>query len=36
MAPNDYIGLASRGAAAVFFLVSGLWVLIYKIKVKRA
>ena len=35
MAPNDYIGLASRGAAALYFLVSGLWVLIYKIKVKR-
>ncbi len=35
MAPNDYIGLASRGAAAAYFLISGLWVLIYKIKVKR-
>ena len=35
MAPNDYIGLASRGAAAAYFLISGLWVLIYKIRVKR-
>ncbi len=35
MASNDYIGLASRGAAALYFLTSGLWVLIYKIKVKR-
>ena len=35
MAPNDYIGLAARGAAAAYFLVSGLWVLIYKIRVKR-
>ncbi len=35
MAPNDYIGLAARGAAAAYFLISGLWVLIYKIKVKR-
>ena len=36
MAPNDYIGLAARAAAAAYFLVSGLWVLIYKIRVKRA
>ncbi len=35
MAPNDYIGLAARGAAAAYFLFSGLWVLIYKILVKR-
>ncbi len=35
MAPNDYIGLASRAAAAAYFLFSGLWVLTYKIKVKR-
>lgn len=35
MAPNDYIGLAARGAAAAYFLVSGLWVMIYKIRVKR-
>ncbi len=35
MAPNDYIGLAARGAAAAYFLISGLWVLIYKIRVKR-
>lgn len=35
MAPNDYIGLAARSAAAAYFLFSGLWVLIYKIKVKR-
>ncbi len=35
MASNDYIGLAARGAAALYFLTSGLWVLIYKIKVKR-
>ncbi len=35
MASNDYIGLASRGAAAAYFLISGLWVLIYKIRVKR-
>jgi hypothetical protein len=36
MAPNDYVGLASRGAAAAYFLVSGLWVLIYKLRVKRS
>ena len=35
MAPNDYIGLAARGSAAAYFLISGLWVFIYKIKVKR-
>ena len=35
MAPNDYVGLAARGAAAAYFLISGLWVLIYKIRVKR-
>ena len=35
MAPNDYVGLAARGSAAAYFLISGLWVLIYKIKVKR-
>ena len=35
MAPNDYIGLAARGSAAGYFLFMGLWVIIYKIKVKR-
>ncbi len=35
MAPNDYIGLAARGCAAAYFFISGLWVLIYKIRVKR-
>ena len=35
MASNDYVGLAARGAAAAYFLFSGLWVLLYKILVKR-
>ena len=35
MAPNDYVGLIARGCAAGYFLFSGLWVLIYKIRVKR-
>ena len=36
MAPNDYFGLAARGSAALYFLVSGFWILIYKIRVKRS
>ena len=35
MASNDYVGLAARGAAAGYFFFSGLWVLIYKLMVKR-
>ena len=35
MASNDYVGLAARGAAAGYFFFSGLWVLIYKLTVKR-
>ena len=35
MASNDYVGLAARAAAAAYFLTSGLWVMLYKIKVKR-
>ncbi len=36
MAPNDYIGLIARGSSAGYFLFSGLWVFIYKIRVRRS
>ena len=35
MAPNDYIGLASRGCAVGYFFFFAIWVIVYKIKVKR-
>lgn len=30
---NDYLGLAARGAAAGYFLFSGLWMIVYRIRV---
>lgn len=35
MAPNDYLGLASRGASAAWILFASLWVFYYRGKVKR-
>lgn len=35
MAPDDYVGLAARGCLTAYFLFSGLWVISYKLRVKR-
>lgn len=36
LAADDYLGIAARGSAALYFLFSGLWIFVYRGKVKRA
>lgn len=36
LAPNDYLGLAAGGTKALYFLVSGIWLLKYHRVVRRA
>lgn len=36
LARDDYLGLAARGSAALYFLISGIWTLVYRAIVKRA
>ncbi|MDO5346381.1 MAG: hypothetical protein Q4E91_11640 [Lachnospiraceae bacterium] len=35
MAPNDYLGLVSRGTSAAWLLFASIWVLVYRAKVKK-
>lgn len=35
LAPNDYVGIGAGASTALFFLVSGIWVLVYHAYVKR-
>lgn len=35
MAPNDYLGLVSRGTSAAWLLFVSIWVLVYRAKVKK-
>ena len=35
MAPNDYIGLVSRGTSAAWMLFASIWIMVYRAKVKK-
>jgi hypothetical protein len=35
MSPDDYFGLLARGSAAGSFLFSGIWLLVYRIRVRK-